>query len=171
MRTLNKNRPFATVHGEGEIPHVYEQDGYYFDAQGKECGRDPTYKPKAEKADPSREPSTRELQLEREAEEAKAAAAAASSAAAAKEAEVEALRAQLAKLNAEKSGGTGEPPKGDSGQAGGVDEQLRAAAIEKYSDLSKDELHKHLKKVKVKFESDANKDRLVELAVEHELKK
>lgn len=165
MKTLNRNRPYATVHGEGEIPHVFEQDGYFFDAQGNECGRDPTYKPRTEKADPSREPSGRELALEREVEAARGASAA-------KDAELEAMRAQIAKLTAEKSGGaptgTQAPPPGESGDTDG---QLRAAAVEKYAEFTKDELHKHLKKVKVRFEGDANKERLVELAVEHDLKK
>jgi hypothetical protein len=37
MRTLDKKRPYATVHGgDGERMHAFEQDGLLFDQQGNE---------------------------------------------------------------------------------------------------------------------------------------
>lgn len=35
MKTLDKQKPYATIHGDTE-GRVYEQDGATFDAEGKE---------------------------------------------------------------------------------------------------------------------------------------
>lgn len=46
----------------------------------------------------------------------------------------------------------------------------RHAAAEKFGAMKVAEIQKHLKKAGVHFETDANKDRLVELAIEHSVK-
>lgn len=161
MKRLDRKRPFATVHGgEGsDIPHSFEQDGIYFNAEGVEVGRDPKYKAPRQ-ATPDGQKTAREEELERALEAEREAARKKDEA---REAELEELRKAIAALQQQPA------PTGKEASENGVDK--RARAEEEFERLTKAELHEHLKKAKVTFESDANKTRLVELAVEHALAK
>jgi hypothetical protein len=57
---------------------------------------------------------------------------------------------------------------GNTGSTGNAD--AAAAARAKFEGMTKAQLQKHLKHAKVEFEGDANKERLVDLAVEAEAK-